>query len=83
MIIPRGLRIDGSTAFALPRGQQDMARWLDVWIEVKRKNGTLERLERYWILGQREKQDEPRWSIMKDVLGWKGSEEAESRAPAP
>jgi hypothetical protein len=70
VIVPSGVRSAGSTAFALPREQQEMVRWMDAWIELERKGGLLERLERYWILGQQDEELSPRWSIMKDVLEW-------------
>jgi hypothetical protein len=70
VIIPAGVRITGSTSFAVPHGQQEMVRWLDTWLELKRKGGLLERLERHWIYGQQDQHRLRRWSIMKDILHW-------------
>lgn len=52
---------------------QDDARWrdyLDVWLDLKRKDGTLDALYRYWILGQDAVPKVPRWSVIRDVLHW-------------
>jgi hypothetical protein len=70
VIIPTGLRSGGMTSFALSREQREMAHWFDTWLELADKGGLLERLERYWIQGQRDEHRLPRWSIMKDVLHW-------------
>jgi hypothetical protein len=34
------------------------------------KAGLIDNNYDYWILGQGAKKTEPRWSIMRDVLGW-------------
>jgi len=51
----------------------DDAEWLDyfnVWIELKRKNGTIDELYDRWILGKEAKKGGPRWCVIRDVLGW-------------
>ena len=39
-------------------------------IELKRRNNTLKRLSDYWILGKEDGKPEPRWSVIRNVLGW-------------
>ncbi len=75
IIVPRGLVVKGATALALPIGQPDFARFLDTWLDVARRGGLISRLERYWILGEDEGREPPRWSVMRDVLGWGNDEE--------
>ena len=57
---------------AYPIGRQDasLARFVNTWIALKRKDGTLDAAYRYWILGQDATPDRPRWSIVRDVLHW-------------
>ena len=57
---------------AYPIGQKDqaLATFVNTWIELKRKDGTLDALYRSWILGLDAAPRHPRWSIMRDVLGW-------------
>jgi ABC-type amino acid transport substrate-binding protein len=57
---------------AYPIGQRDQAfgTFVDTWIELKRKDGTLDTLYKYWILGQNAAPKRPRWSIMRNVLHW-------------
>jgi Na+/H+-dicarboxylate symporter/ABC-type amino acid transport substrate-binding protein len=40
------------------------------WIVLKKNNKTLQQLYNYWILGINNKREEPRWSIIRDVLDW-------------
>ena len=70
VIVPKGLRVKGSTALALPTNQDDFSRYVDAWLEVSEKSAFIEQLKRYWILGQGDTRKPPRWSIMRNVLGW-------------
>ena len=74
VVVPSGMRIKGSTAFALPRDVPDMTRYLDTWLELAEKNGVTEQLFNHWILGRGEQRLPPRWSVMSNMLGW-GQEE--------
>ncbi len=58
--------------FGLPvaRRDEEMAVFLSGWIELKRRDGTLERLFDYWMRGLNERQRQPRWSVIRDVLHW-------------
>ena len=44
--------------------------FVNTWLELKQKDGTIDRLFEHWIEGKGAEVREPRWSIMKDVLGW-------------
>ena len=48
-----------------------MLDFLDGWIELKRRDQTLQRLYDYWVLGKTPpSKKEPRWSVVRNVLGW-------------
>ena len=47
-----------------------MTSIVNTWIEQKRKDGTIDELFAYWILGQESAPREPRWSVMRNVLHW-------------
>jgi Na+/H+-dicarboxylate symporter/ABC-type amino acid transport substrate-binding protein len=57
---------------AYPIGQHDQAfaTFVNTWIELKRKDGTIDALYKYWILGQNAAPKGPRWSIIRNVLHW-------------
>ena len=44
--------------------------FVNTWLELKEKDGTIDRLFNHWIEGQGANIVEPRWSVMKDVLHW-------------
>jgi hypothetical protein len=57
---------------AYPLAAND-ARWLsfvNTWLEVKRRDGTLPALTDHWVYGREAARARPRWSVVRDVLGW-------------
>jgi Na+/H+-dicarboxylate symporter/ABC-type amino acid transport substrate-binding protein len=57
-------------AYPIARQDRRFAEFMNTWIELKKKDGTLDTLFRYWILGQERESPRPRWSIIRDVLHW-------------
>jgi Na+/H+-dicarboxylate symporter len=66
--VPRPLLIKVPLAYPAARRDADMARFLGTWIELKRKDGTIEALYDHWILGRTARAPRPRWSILRNVL---------------
>jgi len=48
----------------------DMATMVNAWIDLKRKDGTIDELFAHWILGEDSSPKTPRWSIIRNVLHW-------------
>jgi ABC-type amino acid transport substrate-binding protein len=65
---PAGIRVP--LAYPLAGGDQAFARFINTWIELKRKDGTIDALYQYWILGRNAEPVRPRWSIIRNVLHW-------------
>ncbi len=63
-------RIRLPAAYAVPKGDVEMMEFVSNWIDLKRKDGTVDSLYEYWMLGGASRQRAPRWSIIRDVLGW-------------
>ena len=58
-------------AIAFPLApDQGWANLVNTWIELKRRDGTLELLYGHWILGKTSEEKTPRWSIIRDVFHW-------------
>jgi ABC-type amino acid transport substrate-binding protein len=57
-------------AYPLPLDEPDWERTVNLWLELQRADGTIDRLYDYWILGIEPEGNNPRWSVMRDVLGW-------------
>ncbi len=57
---------------AYPIGRHDaaFASFINTWIDLKRKDGTIASLYDYWVQGRDASPRQPRWSIIRDVLHW-------------
>jgi Na+/H+-dicarboxylate symporter/ABC-type amino acid transport substrate-binding protein len=58
------------TGFALAKGDAEWRNFLNTWIELKQKDGTIDRIYDHWIQGEAAETKAPRWSVIRDVLGW-------------
>ena len=56
--------------FAAAHGEREMQAFLDAWVGTVRGAGIIDRLYSYWMLGETAETREPRWSVVRDVLGW-------------
>jgi hypothetical protein len=52
----------------MARGDRELADFMNRWIDLKRKDRTIAVLYDYWILGRNTVAQEPRWSVMRNVL---------------
>ena len=57
-------------AYAVPKGDTEMQGFVSNWVDLKRKDGTVDALYEYWMLGGASRPKSPRWSVIRDVLGW-------------
>jgi Na+/H+-dicarboxylate symporter/ABC-type amino acid transport substrate-binding protein len=57
-------------AYPIGKRDQQLASFVNTWIALKRKDGTLDAVYKHWILGQDAAPPQPRWSILRDVLHW-------------
>jgi ABC-type amino acid transport substrate-binding protein len=57
-------------AYPIARHDLAFAGFVNTWIELKRRDGTIESLYQYWILGRNAAPSRPRWSILRNVLHW-------------
>ena len=55
-------------AYALAGHDQDWRYFVNTWLELKRKDGTIDALYGHWILGEHAGKRQPRRSIARDVL---------------
>lgn len=69
-VIPTPHTVKVPAAFPLPHNEEGLADYLKIWLELKNHDDTIQKLYDYWVLGQSIKQQEPRWSVIRDVLHW-------------
>ena len=70
VVVPTPGLIKVPLAYPIARHDAAFAAFIDAWIELKKKDGTIERLYDYWILGRNATPTRPRWSILRNVLHW-------------
>ena len=44
--------------------------FINAWLRLKREDKTIDQLYAHWILGGGAEPQQPRWSVIRDVLGW-------------
>ncbi|MGR8921756.1 MAG: cation:dicarboxylate symporter family transporter [Gammaproteobacteria bacterium] len=66
--LPDPLRVP--SAFAAPLRADELIVLVDEWLVYAESSGALQRAYEHWVLGEGAKTPKPRWSIMRDVLGW-------------
>ena len=66
--VPDRLRVP--IAYAVDRDSQALRDLLDTWIVLKEHDQTIDRFYEYWVLGSDEANARPRWSVVRNVLGW-------------
>jgi Na+/H+-dicarboxylate symporter/ABC-type amino acid transport substrate-binding protein len=69
-VLPQGKRIMLPAAYALPRGEYEWSKYIDNWVDLKQKDGTVASNYRFWMDGAAVEKRTPRWSVIRDVLGW-------------
>ena len=56
--------------YAVSRRNEAFAQYLSSWIQFTIAGGYTQRLYDHWILGRNLDQKSPRWSVVRNVLGW-------------
>jgi hypothetical protein len=70
VVVPQPSRVRLPLAYPLARHDHALASFLDSWVELKEKDGTVLSLYDYWILGRDAAPPARRWSVIRNVLHW-------------
>ena len=70
VVVPEPGLVKVPLAYPIARHDQAFAAFINTWIDLKKKDGTLDALYRYWILGQDPAARPVRWSVIHNVLHW-------------
>jgi ABC-type amino acid transport substrate-binding protein len=70
-IRPQEVKTATIVVYALPYGEIDFRNLVDLWIETRRASGEAEDAYNYWVRGRALSVRTPRWSVLRDVLGWR------------
>jgi ABC-type amino acid transport substrate-binding protein len=70
VVVPHPASVAVPLAYPVAQGDQKLVDFTSRWIELKKKDGTIDDLFKYWILGQGAESTRPRWSVIRNVLHW-------------
>ncbi|MFC1689960.1 cation:dicarboxylate symporter family transporter [Pseudomonadota bacterium] len=70
IVVPQPLNAKVPMAYPMPRGDKEWLLFVSTWVELERKNETVDLLFDHWIRGGGAQNKEPRWSIIRNVLHW-------------
>jgi Na+/H+-dicarboxylate symporter/ABC-type amino acid transport substrate-binding protein len=70
VVVPGPDPIRVPLAYPIGRHDERLATFVNTWIALKRKDGSIDAAYKHWILGQDAAPRRPRWSIIRDVLHW-------------
>ncbi len=70
VVVPEGVHASLPLGYPVARGDLRLRSFLDGWIQLKKDDGWIDRLYDHWILGKDAEPRRPRWSVLRDVLGW-------------
>jgi Na+/H+-dicarboxylate symporter/ABC-type amino acid transport substrate-binding protein len=70
VVVPGPDPIHVPLGFPIGKRDERFANFVNTWIALKRKDGTLDGAYKHWILGQDAAPHQPRWSIVSNVLHW-------------
>ena len=70
MSVPKPHPFKVPLAYVVADRDAPMTTMVNTWIELQRKDGTVDELFSHWILGENIVPKQPRWSVLRDVLHW-------------
>ena len=59
-------------AYLIADHDELLATMVNAWIDLKRKDGTIDELFAHWVLGREAHVKGRRWSLLDELLSWKG-----------
>jgi ABC-type amino acid transport substrate-binding protein len=70
VVVPSPGLIKIPLAFPLAGTDPQWSAFVNTWIDMKRRDGTLDTLYDHWILGKNAEKRRPRWSVVRNVFHW-------------
>ena len=71
VVVPKPQPMKVPLAYVIAGRDDALASVVDTWIDLKKKDGTIDELFAHWIQGRNAVPHQRRWSVMDDVLHWR------------
>ncbi len=68
--VPQPDVLAAPVAIGMAHDAETLADFINAWLRLKREDTTLDRFYKHWILGGGAEPRQPRWSVIRDFLGW-------------
>jgi Na+/H+-dicarboxylate symporter/ABC-type amino acid transport substrate-binding protein len=70
VVIPSDVEIKSPLVYPMAMEADELEEFVERWAVLASGDGTTQEMYRYWILGRGVVDRQPRWSVIRDVLGW-------------
>jgi Na+/H+-dicarboxylate symporter/ABC-type amino acid transport substrate-binding protein len=68
VVVPKPRIVKIPLAYVVAGRDREMTDLLNTWIDLKKKDGTIDQLYSHWVLGEETSMKTHRWSIVRNVL---------------
>ena len=68
-VVPRPV-MQAPVVYLVARDRPVLLRAMNAWLLIEKQSGGIDELYDYWIQGKIQGVQPPRWSVIRDVLGW-------------
>jgi ABC-type amino acid transport substrate-binding protein len=69
VVVPRPV-VQLPVAYVVAPDNPSVLRAMNEWLQIERTTGDIDEIYDYWIQGKTGQAQPPRWSVIRDVLGW-------------
>ena len=70
VVVPQPNLISIPLAYPMARGDERLLDFVNAWLELKKSDRTFNEYYGHWIRGKGAETRGPRWSVVRNVLGW-------------
>lgn len=69
VVVPRPV-VQLPVVYAISPNSPSLLRTMNEWLMIEKATGGIDEIYDYWIRGDTKQVRPPRWSVIRDVLGW-------------
>ncbi len=70
VVVPQPGPVSVPVGFGFAMDAPDLAQYADEWLVIQRSQGAIQEAVDYWVYGRGAEKKVPRWSVIRNVLGW-------------